>query len=306
MKTRTLDSSLVSVSDITKIELLLLKRVREATMGEHRSLCHGTGFDFVGLRDWEPGDRLSSINWAQSAINNFSPLVVSEFDQASTSSVMAVADTSLSTRCGGTGEPIAAVVARAIATIGLSAVFFQDAFGLLTFSEGFTEIGAVWPRIGRGQVMRCLDAYESAHGLAQVRWANGLSGTFGGAIRRTSLVPVISDFLFEGADGVLGELSLLDATHDVFIVLVDSAFAYEMPDVSASWIETFDVETGRSRLLSRGRVRALAQRAREWQDDVERMAKGFDLDVVRLGLDRQHSDVALQQFVVERRLRKKT
>lgn len=138
-----------------------------------------------------------------------------------------------------------------------------------------------------------------------MRWANDLSTTIGGAIRRTSLVPIISDFLFERAEDVLRELSLLDARHDVFIVLVDSAFAYELPDVSASWIETFDVETGRARLMSRRRVRGLADRAREWQDEIEGMAKGLDLDVVRLGLDQQQSDVALMQFVVERRLRKK-
>jgi uncharacterized protein (DUF58 family) len=306
MTARALESSLVDLSDITKIELLLLRRVREATMGEHRSLFHGSGFDFVGLRDWEAGDRLSSINWPQSAINNFSPMVVSEFDQASTSSVIALADTSLSTRCGGAAEPIAAVIARALATIGLSAVFFQDSFGLLTFTTGFDEIAAVWPRIGRGQVLRCLDAYEHGQGLARVRWADDLSTTISSAIRRTSLVPVISDFLFDGADRALRELSLLDATHDVVIVLVDSAFAYDLPAVSASWIETFDVETGRSRLMSRRGVRRLAERARDWQDEIARLARDLDLDVVRLGLDRQQSDVALMQFVVERRLRKKT
>lgn len=304
MRGQTQASTLVSLSDVATIELLLLKRVREATMGEHRSTFHGSGFDFVGLRDWQAGDRLSAINWPQSAINNFSPMVVSEFDQPSTSAVIALADASPSTRCGAGGVPIAAAVARAIATIGLSAVFFQDTFGLMTFDAGFEHLDAVWPRTGRGQVLRCLDAYEFQTALATIRGTTSLSTTIGSAIRRTSMVPVISDFLFDDYANILTELALVHATHDVIIVLIDSAFAYQLPEVSASWIETFDIETGRSRIMSKHQVRALAERAHEWQDAVEHAAKELDLDVVRLGIDQRQSDIALLEFVVERRLRK--
>ena len=44
---------LVNLSEITEVELLILRRMREFTIGEHRSLFHGTGFDFVGLRHVE-------------------------------------------------------------------------------------------------------------------------------------------------------------------------------------------------------------------------------------------------------------
>src|SRR5262249_58065086 len=98
--------------------LLILKRMREYTLGEHRSRVHGAGFDFVGLRDWQPGDRLQAIDWPQSSLTNFSPIVVRDFEQKSTASVIAVADRSLSTRCGAAGVSIASAVARAIATIG--------------------------------------------------------------------------------------------------------------------------------------------------------------------------------------------
>ncbi len=40
--------SLISLADITEIELVILRRMREVTIGDHRSLSHGTGFDFVG------------------------------------------------------------------------------------------------------------------------------------------------------------------------------------------------------------------------------------------------------------------
>ena len=297
---------LVSLSDITEIELLIVRRMHEVTIGDHRSLAHGTGFDFVGLRDWQAGDRFSTIDWAQSSLTNFSPLVVREFEQPSTASVMVVADASLSTRCGVNGVPIAAIVARAIATIGMSAVFFQDLFGLLTFAGNVEQLAAVRPRIGKGQVIHCLDAYQHGRGLQDVRQTGSLSTTIASFMRKTALIPFVSDFLIDDPRAVLSELSLLNSQHDVFVVLVDAAFAFELPRMSAGWVEAFDVETGRSRLMSRGALARLASKVRRWQDDVAAMARDVDLDVVRVGVDTDRTDLALAEFVAERRLRKIT
>ena len=294
----------VNLADITEIELLILKRMREVTIGEHRSSAHGSGFDFQGLRDWQPGDHPSAIDWAQSTITNFSPPVVREFEQPSTATVAAIADVSLSTRCGAAGTTIAALVARAIATIGMSAVFFQDAFGLVTFDEGFTHLAGIPPRTGKGHVVRCLDAYQFQHGLQEVRRVGALSTTLAGYVRHTALLPVISDFLFENPQEILRELSLLNSTHDVCIVLIDSSFAFELPAAATGWIETVDVETGRTRTMGRRAFMRMAERVREWQDEVERAATNLELDVVRLGLDDAQADLAFGMFVAERRLRK--
>ncbi len=295
---------MVNLSEITEIELLILKRMRELTMGEHRGLYHGSGFDLVGLHEWQAGDRLTSIDWPQSSITSFNPIVVREFEQQSTAPVVVVADRSASTGCGIDGVPIAAVIARAVATIGMAAVFFQDMFGLITFDGGFQHVRAVRPRIGKGQVIHCLNAYQQGPGVQKVKQAGSLSTTIAALLRRTSLVPVVSDFLFEKPQDVLQELSQLHSTHDVFLVLVDSAFAFELPRVSSGWIETVDIETGRSRLMSRTALRALANRMRGWQDEVERMARDLDLDVLRFGIDPVKSEVSLAEFVAERRLRK--
>ena len=295
---------LISLSDITEIELLILRRMRDVTIGDHRSLAHGSGFDFVGLRDWQAGDRFSTIDWAQSTLTNFSPLIVREFEQPSTASVVVVADASLSTRCGVNGVPIARAIARAIATIGLSAVFFQDLFGLMTVDPTRQQLSAVRPRIGKKHVIHCLDAYQHGRGLQEVRDTGSLSTTLASFMRRTALVPFVSDFLIDDAPRVLRELSLLSSTHDVFVVLVDAAFAFELPPVSAGWIEAVDVETGRARLMSRRALARMADRVRGWQDEVAAMAKDADLDVVRVGTDVVASDLALADFVAERRLRK--
>ena len=35
---------------------------------------------------------------------------------------------------------------------------------------------------------------------------------------------------------MIQELSHLNSQHDVFLVMIDSAFAFELPDVSAGWV----------------------------------------------------------------------
>jgi uncharacterized protein (DUF58 family) len=305
MRTREQDvEPFVNLSELTEIELLIMRRMREFTIGEHRSLFHGSGFDFVGLRDWQAGDRMSQIDWAQSTLTNFSPMVVRDYEQRSTATVVAIADNSLSTRCGIDGIPIAAAIARTIGTIGMSAVFFQDLFGLITFDAKFEQLSAIRPRIGKNQVIHCLDAYQFGEGLTLLKRADSLSMSLAGFMRKTSMVPVISDFLFDEAGSVMQELAQLNSMHDVFIVLIDSAFAFELPPVSAGWIEAFDVETGKSKVMSRHALKALSSRTRAWQNEVAKLAKDNDLDVLRIGVDEVQTAIALSEFIAERRLRK--
>jgi hypothetical protein len=118
------------------------------------------------------------------------------------------------------------------------------------------------------------------------------------------MLPVVSDFLFDEADAVLRELALLNATHDLFLVLIDSAFAFEAPKISSGWIDTIDVETGEVRTISRHALTQYAERAQDWQANVCRLAKEYDLDVVTVGLDDAKATIELNEFVAERRLRK--
>ena len=103
---------------------------------------------------------------------------------------------------------------------------------------------------------------------------------------------MISDFLFEDAERIK-DIAELNNVHDAFLVMIDSAFAFEMPDVSAGWVSAFDVETGEERLMSRREVRSLASRVRTWQDDLERQAHDRGMDVLRIGVDIEQSLPAL-------------
>jgi len=298
--------SLVNLQEIAEIELFIVRRMKEFTLGDHASVFKGAGFNFVGVRDWEPGDRMSSIDWSQSSLTNFSPMITREFEQDSNAAIVAVVDASLSTRCGvAGGVTIAMAIARAVAAAGLSATFFQDLFGLVTFDERFAPLASARPRIGRSHLLYCLDLYRQS--LSQSRdpeRVQDIVAAIESQVRKASLVPVISDFLFADANALIRQLSHLNAVHDIFLLMADVRFAYEVPSVSDGWVEVFDVESGRVRVLSRREMRRLAARIGEWQDEIERLARDADLDIVRVGLDRWEMETALVKFTAERRLRK--
>jgi hypothetical protein len=86
--------------------------------------------------------------------------------------------------------------------------------------------------------------------------------------------------------------------------MADVRFAYELPRVSDGWIEVFDVESGRTRVLSHREMRRLAGRVEAWQEEIGRVARDAGLDIVRVGLDRWEMETALVEFAAERRLRK--
>ncbi len=297
------EDSLVSWEEIRDVELVVRRRMQELASGIHPSLVHGPGHDLAGLRDWQPGDRPSAIDWAQSTLTNFSPLMTREFDQESSTSVIVAADVSESTRCGAGGESIAKVIARTVATFAMAAAFFQDRAGLVTFDRNVRRI-AVRPQAGRNHAIHCVDVYQD-----HLRRKNGTGSaphaSFTGLLRKRSLVPVVSDFLFEDPDAFLAELVDLNSAHDVFIVLIDSAFAFELPALSAGWVEARDVETGRTRLLAAHDLRQLARRAGEWQDAVEHQARDRGLDVLRLGGAGRHFHDTVVTFLLERKQMKR-
>ena len=293
---------LVSWEEIQDIELVILRRMKEYSQGAHHSDFHGSGFDLAGLRDWQPGDRPSAIDWAQSTLTNFSPLITREFDQESTASVIIVADTSLSTRCGVDDTPIAKVIARVVATLALAAAFLQDRVGLVALDGGSRQL-IVPPHAGKNHAMHCVDVYqERLSGSAPAGRERG-EGDLAGLLRRRSLLPVVSDFLFDAPETLLEEFAALAHRHDVLVVLIDSAFAFELPPVAAGWVTGYDVESGRSRLMSAREAGRLSARVRDWQDRVEAAARRLGLDIVRVAPEAEHE--ALAEFLRGRRVRKR-
>jgi uncharacterized protein (DUF58 family) len=289
-------------ADVAQIELHILRWMREHTSGDHASVCTGAGFNLVGLKEWEPGDPVSTVDWAQSSLTNFSPLITRQFEQDSNATIVALADESASTRCGANGVTIQAAICRCLAAIGFAAAFFQDSFGFIGFDADFRVARSARARIGKAHVQHCVDLYQR-HGEPGTDRAD-VPSAIAGFVRRAGMLVVVSDFLIHTSEAMLAKLERLNATHDVLLMMVDASFAYALPQTSAGWIEVFDVERGDSRVLSRKELGQLCRRVCEWQQQFASRARSQGLDVVQVGLDRWQMEATLAQWVVERRVRK--
>ncbi len=182
------------------------------------------------------------MDWAHSTTTLFNPLQVRENIEERSIDIVIAADVSCSTRCGAAGVLIGKGIARTIATIGLSASIFQDTVGLVLL--GGKEHVIEPPRGGRSHVERMVDLYQTTPAAPGLPQRERLADTLAGELRRTSLVIVASDFLFPDVFATLKELADLKPPHDVFLVMADSAFAFELPEISAGWIGCVDSETG--------------------------------------------------------------
>jgi uncharacterized protein (DUF58 family) len=289
-------------ADVAQIELHVLRWLREHTSGDHASVSSGTGFNLKGLKEWEPGDPVSTVDWAQSSLTNFSPLITRQFEQDSTATIIALADDSLSTRCGVGGVSIQTAICRCLAAIGFAAAFFQDSFGFIGFDADFRVASSARARVGKGHVQHCVDLYRR-HVESDTERVD-VPTAVAGFVRRTGMLIVVSDFLIDSSETLLAKLERLSAAHDVLLLMIDAGFAYDLPRISAGWIEVFDVERGETRILSRKELGQLRRRADEWQQQLAAGARSRGLDVVRVGLDRWQLEAALAQWVVERRVRK--
>lgn len=287
-------------ADVAAVELHILRWLREHTSGDHASLSTGSGFNLVGLKEWESGDPVSTVDWAQSSLTNFSPLLTRQFEQDSNATIVALVDDSASARCGARGVSIEMAICRCLAAVGFSAAFFQDQFGFIGFDAEFRVTASARARIGKGHVLHCLDLYRR-HAAAEE--GSDVLAAIPGFVRRTGMLVVVSDFLLPD-DALLAKLERLSALHDVLLLMVDARFAYDVPRVSAGWIEVFDVERGETRVLARKELTELHERVAEWQRQVASRARARGLDLVQVGLDRWETQAALAQWVVERRVRK--
>ena len=295
---------LLDPTEVEAINLFCNARVRALVFGEHASVFTGTtGFDFSGIRDFEPGDTQIKVDWAHSTTTLFNPLQVRECIEERSIDIWIAADVSCSTRCGVSGVLIGKAIARTIATIGLSASIFQDTVGLVLLGGKVHVIEP--PRGGRSHVERMVDLYQTTPAAPSLPGKERLTDTLAGELRRTSLVIVASDFLFPDVFTTLKELADLKPPHDVFLVMADSAFAFELPEISAGWIGCVDSETGAHIDLSASQVRGLPGLIRNHQDAVAGYAERMDLEVLRVLPGAEQFQSAIIDFFLERRLRRR-
>ena len=139
-------------------------------LGEHAARTAGEGVEFAGVREYVPGDRQRSINWAASTRRG--RLQVNTFAAERSQDVVLLVDGT-----SDVGEPGSSAVDLALRGAAAAARAYLDArdrVGVITYHSG--AIGWLVPGLGRRQVYRIIDSM-----LASERGATGAARGSGSA-----------------------------------------------------------------------------------------------------------------------------
>ena len=139
-------------------------------LGEHPARTSGEGIEFFGVREYVPGDRQRSINWAASTRRG--RLQVNTFAAERSQDVVLLADAT--SDVGVPGSSALDLALRGAAAAARAYLDARDRVGVITYQWG----GVSWlvPGLGRRQVYRIIDSMLASPLPADTGgWARGAS-----------------------------------------------------------------------------------------------------------------------------------
>ncbi len=203
--------------------------------GTFRSAFRGQGLEFDGVREYERGDDIRSIDWNVTA-RNAKPFVKLYHEERELT-VFLVIDTSLSLDVGAQSATVRDRVLETAALLSFAAGHASCPLGAVLFDGELSRVFK--PRSGQDQIMSILGALE--HHISIVRGSAlsaALAGT-GRLLRSRALVCVISDFRIDGYEDALG---LIARKHDVLAVRINTPLDAALP--AAGFLSFLDPESG--------------------------------------------------------------
>ena len=233
--------------------------------GGFRSCFRGQGMEFDGVREYEQGDDIRSIDWNVTARSG--KTFVKLYREERELTVFLVMDNSLSMNTGSGTVSRHEKALEVAALIAFAAEQNASPVGSVVFDG---HAGNVFrPRASGDQVLTVLSSFDHIPGTA-VDAASGsaLGGALAGAarvLRSRSLVVIISDFRVTGYEKALG---ILCRRHDVLAIRITSPIDSSLP--AAGYIPFVDPETGIRNSFPTDSASFQTQWARENRESIER------------------------------------
>jgi uncharacterized protein (DUF58 family) len=220
-----------------RLEWQVIRRLDGLLQGSYRTIFRGVGTDFRDIREYEPGDDVRHIDWNVTARMD-TPFVREYFEDRELTAWLLL-DRSPSMGFGPIARPKELVLCELATTVARILTRGGNRVGAILFDN---EIESVLPpRSSRNQVLaltRSLLRPPGSHGT--ITDLTGLLGFALGAIRRRSLIILMSDFIT--TPGWERPLLQLTRRHDVVVIRLLDPREYDLPDAGVIVVE--DAETG--------------------------------------------------------------
>ena len=222
------------IQKVRHIEIRTRGLVNDLFGGEYHSVFKGRGMSFSEVREYQPGDDISLIDWNVTARSNAPYIKIFEEERELT--VYLIVDMSRSGNFGTLRRFKNEIAAEIAAVLGFSAIKNNDKVGLILFSDDIEKY--VVPKKGKSHVLRVVREllYHRPKGR-RTSIQNALDFLLNVAKRR-SVVFLISDYMDEG---YWKSLKVANRKHDLIGIQINDVAESDIPDLGL--LKVHDPET---------------------------------------------------------------
>ncbi|MEO8029987.1 MAG: DUF58 domain-containing protein [Gemmatimonadota bacterium] len=278
------------MQEVNRLEIKTRHLVRDILAGQYLSVFHGRGVEFSEVREYQPGDDVRSIDWNVTA--RLGSAYIKRYIEERALTVMFVVDLSASRRFGTRGRTKGDLATEVCAVLALAAARNHDRVGALFFTDRVEQYLA--PRQGRRQALRMISELLTMEPKGSGTDLNAALEYLEPALRRRTVLFVVSDFLTERFEGGLARAA---QRHDVIPLQLFDPREREL--VPAGLMTLWDEESGDWQVIDTDspatRSRYHEQMA-ELDDGLARTLRTHGIDLVRLQTDRSYAEPLIAFF----------
>lgn len=283
---------------VKRLEIKTRRMVENTFAGEYHSAFKGQGLEFDEVRLYQFGDDIRSIDWNVTAKTG--EVYIKQFREEREQTLFVLFDVSGSEDFGHDQENKLLIGTEIAAILSFSAMKNNDKIGLLTFSDKIERFFA--PKKGRKHILSII------RGLLQSKAGSKLTDIKNGidfvrkTMRRHSIVIIISDFLDDGYQRALIQLS---RSHEVILIRLFNPD--EVMKRGLGTIPVRDTETGRMVWLNAGDTgyrKTIAKKFEDIHTDLETLCNRNKMDLLQIDTSQEYI-VQLEKFFRKRNARKK-
>lgn len=210
--------------------------------GNFKSLYRGQGIEFNGVREYNPGDNVRSIDWNVSA--RLARPFIKQYEEDRELHVFFVLDRSVSMFCGSNKKSKIETASNAAALLVLACLINNSSIGAVFF-DGKIRFSAK-ASAGKEHAMMILSHLDEVD--ERIEKGSVLSNALTGAIKilkKRSMVFVISDFRTTGWETPLARLAV---RNDVIALRITDPSDSELPEIGN--VAFVDMESGERKRFS--------------------------------------------------------
>lgn len=228
------------LKQVRQIEIRTKGLVNQVFSGEYHSVFKGRGMEFSEVREYNFGDDIRNIDWNVTA--RFGHPYIKIFEEERELTVILLVDLSGSLSFGSVDKTKQQIAVELSAILAFSALKNNDKVGLFLFSDKIEKF--IPPRKGRKHVLRIIRELLSFKPEGKTTNIKAALEHMNHAIKKKSIVFLISDFMDEGYEKVL---RIVGKKHDLIGIVINDQREKSIPKMGL--VKFTDAETGKERWI---------------------------------------------------------